>query len=199
MFAMFTLGTRSRLEARMTRAEAVAIIEAHNAGHFTGRYSDWVHAGGVIYEDEMNRRAAANGPVGTIDTAPGKRHRTHDSGPTHIHVHIPTGDQGVLGSGPELKGARPGNVGASEAWPSDPPILPLEGKAEDYQVLDNPAGGCGLFRRASKDRKARTGDKFTWGQLPMVKQRDTAQHSILKGINAANAEAWAKPEAQGKW
>jgi hypothetical protein len=182
----------------VTRAEAVKIIEAHGAGRFTGKYSDYAHACAVVWEDEQSRRAAAVGPVGTIDAAPGKRHRTRDSA-THIHVHIPTADAGVLGSGPELKGARSGNTGASEAWPSDPPILPLEGKAEDYKVLDNPAGGCGLFRRASKDSKRRTGDRFSWGQSPQVKQRDQAQANILRSINEANAAAWSKPEAQGKW
>jgi hypothetical protein len=100
-----------------------------------------------------------------------------------------------LGSGPELKGSRPGRVGASEAWNEDPPIVELPGPASDYRVVDSPSGkGCGVFRVAT-----RTGDRFAWGRSPKVQQRDAAQHSILRGINAANAEAWSKPEAQGKW
>jgi hypothetical protein len=44
-----------------------------------------------------------------------------------------------------LKGSRFGQVGASEAWNEDPPILmhELPGKAEDYKVLDATDGkGC---------------------------------------------------------
>jgi hypothetical protein len=109
-----------------------------------------------------------------------------------------TRDYGLsLGSGPELKGSRPGRVGASEAWNEDPPIVELPGPASDYRVVDSPSGrGCGVFRVATG---ARTGDRFAWGRSPMVKQRDAAQHSILRGINEANAVAWSKPEAQGKW
>jgi hypothetical protein len=169
----------------------VKIIEAHGAGCFGGKYSDYAHACAVVWEDEQSRRAAANGPVGTVDALPGaKRRRTHDSA-THVHVHLPTTDQQALGSGPELKGARPGNVGASEAWPSDPPILPLEGKAEDYRVIDNPAGGCGLFRRGAKDRKARTGD------ADRFRARDAAQHSILRGINESNRPVGRPPSGRG--
>jgi hypothetical protein len=185
----------------LTRDEANAIIQRHNADPGSVEYPDYARAGLTVWHYEQQRRAAAVGPVGTVDAVPGKRHRTRDSAPTHIHVHLPVADSGgVLGSGPELRGAKEGNVGASEAWNSTPPILPLEGKAEDYQVLDHPSGnGCGLFRRTpGKDAKARTGDRFSWGLSPQVRQRDASQHAILKGINEANAAGWARPENQGR-
>jgi hypothetical protein len=188
----------------MTRHEANAIIARHNADPGSVEYPDYVRAGLTVWHHEQQRRAAENGPVGTIDAMPGaKRRRTHDSAATHVHVHLPlTSDSGgALGSGPELRGAKEGNVGASEAWNETPPILPLEGRSADYVVLDHPSGqGCALFRRTpSKDAgKQRTGDKFTWGLSPRVQQRDAAQHSILRSINQANADAWSRPEAQGK-
>jgi hypothetical protein len=183
----------------LTRDEANAIIQRHNANPASVEYPDYVRAGLTVWQHEQNRRAASEGPVGVVDSVPGaKRKRTHDTA-THVRIHVPVADAGGnLGSGPELRGAREGNVGASEAWPSDPPILPLEGKASDYRVIDNPAGGCGVFKR-SKDSKARTGDRFSWGLSPRVRQRDAAQHSIQKGINEAHAAGWSSPERQGKW
>jgi hypothetical protein len=176
----------------------VKIIEAHNAGNFTGRYSDWVHAGGVIAEDEMNRRAAAEGPVGTFDGA-SKRHRARDSAPTHIHVHLPlTTDQETLGSGPELKGAKEGVIGASEAWTSTPPIAELDGRAADYKVIDREDGrGCALYRRASKDSKKRVGDADRFAS--MVQAHDAAQQTTLHGIAEAQKAFWAQPENSGRW
>ena len=96
-----------------------------------------------------------------------------------------------LGSGPELKGSRPGRVGASEAWSEDPPILELDGPASDYIVRDAPNGRvCGVFR---KNTKARTGD------AAMIKRHDQHQQQQLRSIAAANKAFWEQPENQGRW
>jgi hypothetical protein len=183
----------------MTRDEANAIIQRHSANPSSVEYPDYARAGLTVWHYEQQRRAAENGPVGTIDGV-AKRRRTHDTA-QHVHVYLPlTTDQETLGSGPELKGSRSGNTGAMEAWTSTPPIAELDGRAEDYRVIDREDGrGCALYRRASKDSKARTGDRFSWGFSPRVQQRDAAQHSILKGINEAHAAGWSSPERQGKW
>jgi hypothetical protein len=53
----------SRSES-MTREEANRIIQRRS-----GKYSDYVHACAVVYEDEMRRQHQALGPVGVHDAA----------------------------------------------------------------------------------------------------------------------------------
>jgi hypothetical protein len=154
------------------------VIEAHNRNPNSVDYPDLVHASAVVWQDET-RKQGSRGSVRFYDAAPSPDRRVRD--------------QQSLGSGPELKGSRPGRVGASEAWNEDPPILVqrLDGAASDYTVRDAPDGnGCALYRRA---RKASTGDVVS-----LSRARDAQQHSILRNINEANRAAWGKPEAQGK-
>jgi hypothetical protein len=175
----------------MTRAQAVSIIERRNAGHEVP-YLDWAVAGFVIGQHEQRRDQASRGSAGFYD-------------------------QEMLGSGPELRGASRGNVGAQEADNSKAGaklVAKLPGDVTDYyvDVLPDDVRGCGLYRVAGAEQRAAAGPgrmadparPFTpTGRLSgrmqdMLRAHDARQKATLRSIAAANAAFWSKPENQGK-